>query len=479
MASFAGPAAVIDPRGARTIEGFGASGAWWPNDLVNFAAGVHDRVAALLFGPDGLALSVYRYNIGGGGVGVTVPARAPETFLVSPGVYDWSRDPGGRLFLSRAASLGVPTLIGFVNSAPAIWTSNGACCGGTLLKGVETDYARYLADVVAHLQTAEGATLDYVSPMNEPDNSFGGCIQEGMRVPVTRRAEVVRAVAGALAEHAPFARVVADESSRIRSQFLLETPIWLGVEGAARLVAAIAHHLYDFPSDLALRAARLEAETFARGRPTWMTEICCFDTRTGRYGQQYDPTMAGAMPLANLVWQSLTQTGDTAFHWWVALSSALGCDPQADPDCPARPNDLGWNDGLIYYDPGYAENGNQRLYLTKRYWVLGNFSRHVRPGDVLHEVGGLPEDVRALAFRSGRGWTVVCIQDDGPGSPPTDVSIRLPAEPGAALTLTAALETSAARDLEPVPGAVLDGAGLLSATLPARSVTTFVISAGS
>src|SRR5436190_15770315 len=101
MASFAGPAAVVDQRGGQTVEGFGASGAWWPNDLVNFAAEVQDRVAALLFGPDGLALSVYRYNIGGGGVGVTVPARAPETFLVSPGVYDWSRDPGGRLFLSR------------------------------------------------------------------------------------------------------------------------------------------------------------------------------------------------------------------------------------------------------------------------------------------------------------------------------------------------------------------------------------------
>ena len=56
----------------------------------------------MLFGSDGIALSVYRYNIGGGGVGVTDPVRGPETLLVSPGVYDWNRDAGGRLFLHMA-----------------------------------------------------------------------------------------------------------------------------------------------------------------------------------------------------------------------------------------------------------------------------------------------------------------------------------------------------------------------------------------
>ncbi len=457
------------------MQGFGASGAWWPNDLVRFSPEVQERVAALLFGSDGLALSVYRYNIGGGGVGVTTTARAPETFLVSPGVYDWSRDAGGRLFLRQAAAMDVPVLIGFVNSAPAVWTTNGRCCGGSLAPGIEADYGRYLADVVTHLQAAEGATVSYVSPMNEPDSSFGGCNQEGMTVPVTRRAALVRAVAEQLARRAPFARVIADESSRILDQFLREAPIWLGAQGGARSVAAVAHHLYDFPLDVELQAARLEA--VALGTPLWMTEICCFDSRTGRYGRQYDPTMAGAMPLANLVWQSLTQAGDAAFHWWVALSSAIGCDPNGDPESPGRPNDQGWNDGLVYYDPGYAENGNQRLYLTKRYWTLGNFSRYVRPGDALHRVNGLPADQRALAFSSDRGWVVVCINNAAPGSGPCQLGIQLPVDPALALALVAALETSEGRDLEPVAGPRLDAGGLLSATLPAQSVTTMVLSA--
>jgi O-glycosyl hydrolase len=467
--------AIVRPVGAQTMQGFGASGAWWPNDLARFAPEIQERVAEMLFGPGGLRLSVYRYNIGGGGVGVTNPVRAPQTFLVAPGEYDWSRDAAGRLFLRRASEHGVPVLIGFANSAPAVWTTNGRCCAGSLREGVEADYARYLADVVAWLRAEEGVALSYVSPMNEPDDSFARANQEGMGVPVTRRAALVRAVADELARRAPFARVIADESSRVLDEFLPHSPVWLGPGGGARAVAALAHHLYDFPFDLALRAAGLEAAAF--GRPLWMTEICCFDSRTGRYGRQYDPTMAGAMTLANLVWQSLALAGDAAFHWWVALSSEIGADPHADPTAAALPNDLGWNDGLVYYDPRYAENGNQELYVTKRFWVMANFSRYVMPGDVRHEVRDLPDGVRALAFRSDRGWTVVCVDNHRPGAPPSDVGIRLPAEPGVVLSLAGAVRTSAGADLEPVTDPRLDAGGRLSVSLPAQSVTTIVVAA--
>ena len=69
-----GAFAVIG-HGARIGErtAIGASGAWWPIDLAAFPARVQQQVARLLFSPDGIALSGYRYNIGGGGVGVTAP----------------------------------------------------------------------------------------------------------------------------------------------------------------------------------------------------------------------------------------------------------------------------------------------------------------------------------------------------------------------------------------------------------------------
>jgi O-glycosyl hydrolase len=189
---------------AQTIQGFGASGAWWPNDLVKFPTPTQQRVADMLFSPQGIALSGYRYNIGGGGVGVTTPARAPE---------QEAADAASLTFLRAANDAHVPVLTGFVNSAPPQFTTNGKSCGGNLAPGREAAYAQYLAAVVERLHDHDHITLQYVSPMNEPDNSFGGCGQEGMQVPVGQRVLVVRTLGAALARSAPYAKVIADETT--------------------------------------------------------------------------------------------------------------------------------------------------------------------------------------------------------------------------------------------------------------------------
>src|ERR1700730_6422744 len=390
--------AAVRARPAQTMRGFGVSGAWWPNDLVHFRPEVREEVGALLFapGPRGIGLSVYRYNIGGGGTGVTDPVRAPETCLVRPGVYDWDRDAAGRLFLRLARRWRVPILIGFVNSAPGVWTTTGSCCGGELVPGAEPAFARYLVDVVSHLREAEGVPLSYLSPINEPAYHRADCRQEGMAVPPRQRATLVRAVGRELAARAPEVGQVADESSQVASQFLVEAPQWLSVGDTPRWLAALAHHLYDFPDAAALEAARQLGERY--GLPLWSTEMSCMRTGTGTFGQQYDPTIAGAIDLANLIWQGLSQANDAAFHWWVAASPALGADPAGDPGAPYQVNDRGYNDGLLYYDPDHARNGNQRIYLTKRYHALGNFSRYVRPEAVRHEVEHVPAPLRVLAF---------------------------------------------------------------------------------
>src|SRR3954453_13554385 len=82
--------AVVSAVPAQTIQNFGASGAWWVNDLARFSTAKQKQAADLLFGSGGLQLSAYRYNIGGGGTGVSAGDRAPQSLLVSPGVYDWS-----------------------------------------------------------------------------------------------------------------------------------------------------------------------------------------------------------------------------------------------------------------------------------------------------------------------------------------------------------------------------------------------------
>src|SRR5436309_5743947 len=218
------PTARVDAGPLQTMVGFGASGAWWPHDLGRFPASAQQHAASLLFSRTfGIGLSIYRYNIGAGGL-VRVPRRYTQTFLVQPGRYDWSRDRGGVAFLRLAQQAGVPTLVGFANSAPWVWKTNNAGCGGALKGGASADYAAYLTDVVQHLHDADGITLSYLSPMNEPDEGFGECYQEGMYVPVWQRVPILDAVADALARRTPYARVVGAESGHPETQFLTTVP---------------------------------------------------------------------------------------------------------------------------------------------------------------------------------------------------------------------------------------------------------------
>jgi O-glycosyl hydrolase len=461
--------AAVSSDAGQSIQGFGASGAWWPNDLQHFSPAGQEHVASLLFDQSGLGLSQYRYNIGGGGVGVTTPEKTAPTFFAGPGNYDWSADPGGHGFLMLAAQHGVRTLIGFVNSAPVTWTTDDKSCGGALAPGSEAAYATYLSTVVAHLHDVDHVTLSYVSPMNEPDASQPTCRQEGMAVPVGQRAALVKAVAKALAKNAPYAHVIADESSLVASQLLPETPRWLSTPGAASSVAAIAHHTYDYPPLPVLQQVAQLGRQFHK--PLWASEICCHNNRG--FGYQFDPTMTSGMWLANTIWADLTQAHDSAFDWWTALSPRIGCNPAADPACATRVNPLGRNDALLYYDPAATVDHNETIYATKRYYSFGNFSRYVRPGAVLHNVTDVPPGTRAVAFSSKSGWSIVVINDAPVGAPPTPLTLHIPTG-GHSLSPVTAVQTSDTRNLDPVPLPQYR-AGTLTTSVAPHSVTTYVL----
>lgn len=462
-ASAATTAAIVTAP-AQAIAGFGASGAWWVNDLTKFSSSAQSQVASLLFTASGIDLSQYRYNIGGGGAGVTAGPRAPQSFLTSSGTYNWSNDPGGQYFLRAAASDGVPDLIGFVNSAPAPYTTNGENCGGEIVTADDAAYGTYIATIVSHFAAA-GVTFSQISPMNEPDDSFSSCGQEGMEVPAGERAGVIDAVGAALKSAGVSAKVIADESSQT-TQLLSEAPAWLADSSAPSQVAAIAHHTYDNPSDSTLEQVGSLGDV--NGKPVWASEICCQVSGGGGYGAQYDPTMAGALVLANYVYTDFSYADDSAFQWWTALSSELGCDPATSSTCATSVNSSGWNDGLIYYDPAYASDGNQNLYLTKRFYALGQYSRYVRPGAVRYGVSGSPSGVQTMAFRNSNQWTVVATNT---GTSAATLSLNMDS---GTLASAGAYQTDASENLAAVPAPGISGS-TITASLPAQSISTYVL----
>lgn len=452
--------AVVESRPGQTMDGFGASGGWWPTDVHHFDPAAQRQLGGLLFSRSGLALSQYRYNIGGGGVGVKDPYKAPPSFINAAGRYDWGADPAGMDFLRMAAAYRVPQLIGFVNSAPPQFTTNHLSCGGRLAPDQVAGFAAYLTSVVSHLQQADHVSLSDVSPMNEPDTTQPTCRQEGMAVPVSERASLVATLAADLATTSAHPGVIADESSLV-SQLLDETPSWLADVGSAE--AVVAHHGYDYPD-----AAELAKVASIPGRH-WNTEICCFNGRG--FGWQYDPTMTSGLWLADTIWSDLSLAGDSAFDWWVAASPNLGCDPMQVSDCQNQVNPGGRNDGLVYFDPYWRLDGNQTFYLTKRYWVMAAFSRYVRPGAVLHAVSGLPAGLRAVAFQRGSSWVVEVINDRE--SKDVDFHLHLPDSSDKGMT---ALVTDASRSLAPVSLGGTAADPLFTA--PPASLTTIIYSTG-
>lgn len=460
--------ATVGTQPTHTLVGIGASGAWWSEPVAAFGPRTIAEVGRLLYSPKGLGLSQFRFNIGGGGVGVTTWWKAPPSFYRGSGRFDFFDDPAGVRFLLQAQHWGVHDLVGFVNSAPPQFTSDHRSCGGILLPQDVAAYAAVLAETVAGLWRTYHVRLDYVSPMNEPVGSQAACRQEGMAVPVAERGPLVVDLARDLARTAPWARVIADESS-YASQLLAQGPGWLSYPGVAHDLAALAVHGYDYPSRATLRQVALLAKRF--GVPIWDTEICCFDG-TG-FGYQYDPTMTSGLWLAHTIYKDLMIENASVFDWWIALSPDLGCSPAADPSCFRDINPLGRNDGLIYFDLNGAADGDHTLYLTKRYDVLGQFSRYLRPGMSLVPVATSDARVEALAGeRSGR-LVLVLIDLTPAGSPLLPIEIDLP--PGLQVQRTlAAVVTDPTRSLAPTSPPDFDGRSAVVLN-PPDSVTTYVL----
>jgi O-glycosyl hydrolase len=292
-----------------------------------------------------------------------------------------------------------------------------------------------------------------------------------MAIAPTDRGPVLQAVHRALEARAPFAGTVGDESTGM-GVFAREAPQWLADPASADAVEALAVHTYDNPNAATRNAARDVARQ--HDKPLWSTEICCNVTGANNYGKLYDPSMGDGLWMANTIASDILDAGASAFDWWQAVSGALGCDPTQDAGCPERAHfgKDAYNDGLLYINPRYGSQDDHRFWITKRFYVLGQFSRFVRPGAVRHEVVGTPPHIRVLAFQNGRDWQLVVLDNDPPGVSGTEVRLRLPA---GRLKASAAYQTSETRSLERVDPARVQPDGTVVAHVPAQSVTTFTL----
>lgn len=429
----------------QTIDNFSASDCWSMDPIGReWSEENRERIADLLFSPEaGIGLSLWRFNIGAGSAATDRetlwdPWRGVECFRDSAEApYDWSRQPGQQWFLRAARERGVSQFLAGANSPPVWLTANGhAYCDPTgpstnLRPGAETAFATFLADVVEHFW-AEGYAFRYLSPLNEPNWAWEGG-QEGCRFANTDIIRLVEALHAELSARGLEMDILAPESGDYPS--LLDDERfreWLGTDdlatvyvsgnnrrgdgryreyikdllGNERLRAMLGTRLsaHSYWTDRGRRnlidlrrAVRANLDAYATGASLWQTEYCIMDHKR-------DLSMDTALHVARVIHHDLVDAEVSAWHWWLAVSPA------------------DYKDGLIYTD--YRQTGEQNVLCSKTLWVLGNWSRYVRPGfrRVAADLAPALDDVLPSAFISpdGRRLVVVVVN-----ASPREVALQL------------------------------------------------------
>lgn len=422
----------------QTIEGFGASGAWWAQVVGGWSDENRQRVVDLLFDPArGIGLTLYRYNVGGGEHGLIDPWRNTETFEVGAGQYDWSRDANARWVLRAARDAGVNGVVVFANSPPGRMTISGRAAGNpgggsNLLPDKHADFAAYLVDVTRYLIETEGIPVRWISPINEPQWDWQPSKgQEGTHYTTDEIVSVLLALQDAVDASGldvTISTVEAGEwnTAAIYARRILAEP---------RLAASLEHfavHSYWSSSDDKENFVDFMARHYP-GVPLWMSEWT--EMQQGR-----DYGMDSALTLANTLHDDLTLGGVTSWQYWIAVSK------------------YNFRDGLIY-----TREYGERIEETKRLWAMGNYSRFVRPGAVRVGTTVNSEVIKASAYTdpASGALTVVVINNSLEAQPITLAGVR----GGVSI-----YETSDAHDLACVYGGAMPDVYMLA---PA-SITTIV-----
>lgn len=429
----------------QTIEGFGASGAWWAQVIGGWSDANRQQIIDLLFSPtSGIGLTIYRYNIGGGEQGLVDPWRMTETFETEAGVYDWTRDANAMWVLRAARDAGVNKVVVFANSAPGRMTVSGRAAGnpgGTsnLLPDMHDDFAQYLVDITRHLIEDENIPVHWISPINEPQWDWQPSKgQEGTHYTTDEIISVLLTLKNTIDKSGLDVEISTIEAGEwstaaIYARRILDEPIL-----AEALDHFAVHSYWSSPDDKA-NFVDFMARHYP-GVPLWMSEWT--EMQEGR-----DYGMDSALFMANIIHDDLTIGGVTSWQYWIAVSK------------------YNFRDGLIY-----TREYGERIEPTKRLWVLGNYSRYVRPGAVRLDVSTESEVVRTSAYLDPESGSISLVVINN-SVDPQSVAFTGIADSGKTLHI---YETSEANDLAPV----YSGTPQATYELKPSSVTTFVFQTG-
>lgn len=335
--------------------------------------------------------------------------------------------------ITQAIANGVTTFFASPWSAPASMKSNGdtTCNNGSgdssVLSGSYGAYAAYLQKYATQFQSTYGQKLYAISVQNEPDycpTTYGGAVWTASQMDIFVKNNLGPTFAGTgtkvmMPEASQFPRL-----GKYADTCMTDSP-------CSQYVGIVGVHGYQTDSNYSayknLGAAHL-----------WQTEVYIPQDST-----PFDPSMANGLLTAQDIHQWLAVANGSAWLYWRIM------DTQND------------NSSLILASTGQV---------AKRAYIIGNWSKYVRPGWVRIDATASPTGgVYVTAFKdpSDSGFAIVTINQNSSSTP---LTLSLDGFPSVT-TVTPTLTSASANlvDLSSVDAST----GTFSYSLPATSVVTF------
>ena len=400
----------------QTIEFFGAADAWSGNFVGKYWGEVQKRkIADYLFSqeidatgnPVGIGLSIWRVNLGAGTLeqpeaDIYPFQRRAESYMTVDGKgYDWGKCAGQEYFMQAAKERGCNQFILFSNSPLVHHTINGRGYSShadrsNLRENCYDAYAKYIVDVTEHLMN-KGYNIPYISPINEPQVNWVTNSQEGSPWRNREIYQMTKALDKALCSTSNMndVRMFIAETAQLRALYekqtylvnqfskdTLETPgsqLYMFFDEQSPYYLGnlkhlekefTAHPYHNHYSSEELREVHLKVGVEAKkyGLDYHSSEWCLLPT-SKRYGgitEDWHPGNHGdiqaALMMARLIHSDFVDVNAVSWCYW------KGMELRGDHALIA----LHAKDGDIHKG-GYVT-------ANKMLWVLGNYSRFIRPG---------------------------------------------------------------------------------------------------
>ncbi|HEX7329969.1 MAG TPA: glycoside hydrolase family 30 beta sandwich domain-containing protein [Pyrinomonadaceae bacterium] len=411
----------------QTVEGFGASATWVANDLDAFSPAKQTQILELLYDTSKPSAGLSWVRVG--------------SFLCdynpSPGVFDWNHwgIQSGMRWLQRVnASYGVNKYIVSTWSPPGWMKDNNSCINGGHVRS--QFYPNLAALKIQWLQNAKaqlGFEAQVESVQNEPDHRAGYDSCEWTSAELNTF--VVNHLRPALNASGLISKLMAPEVS-FYSNF---DNAWgfplLNDAGMRAAVNIVATHGYGRTDNF----ANVCNSCAQHNKPIWQTEDSNLD---GRYNGSIDDGLTWSTE----IFKSLNSGRFSAwFYWWVMTLQ----------------ND---NQGLLNVNPA-----TDSVQIPKRLYVVGQFSRFIRPGSVMLGSTSSEATLQVTAVRPTSGNVTIVLANTGKTSHTVTVNLTGTTPPASVTPhRTSAGENQA--QLSPINVS----AGAFTITVPAKSVVTVV-----